>query len=137
MKSKILPIVSAITSVLLIAAFSFAFYKVGCSKGEENGYESGYNQGLYEARKEAKKDIAAEHEVGYYEGYRKGYSDHLMETIMGDDYLNSDTESQTVYISKTGNKYHRAGCQYINKNFVATTLENAILEGYTPCSKCW
>lgn len=47
-------------------------------------------------------------------------------------------ENITVYITKTGKKYHRASCQYVkNKVTVFTlSLENAKLSGYTPCSKC-
>ena len=41
-----------------------------------------------------------------------------------------------VYITKTGEKYHRDGCQYLRKSKIETTLKNAASNGYTPCSKC-
>lgn len=43
--------------------------------------------------------------------------------------------SETVYITRTGEKYHSAGCGYL-KSSIETTLEEAVSEGYTPCSKC-
>lgn len=45
--------------------------------------------------------------------------------------------SQTVYITKTGKKYHRDGCQYLRKSQIAISLDDAKAEGYTACSKCW
>lgn len=42
----------------------------------------------------------------------------------------------TVYVTKTGAKYHRDGCQYLRKSQIAISLNNATLQGYTPCSKC-
>jgi competence protein ComEC len=41
-----------------------------------------------------------------------------------------------VYITKTGKKYHRAGCQYLSKSCIPIDLEDAKDRGYTPCSKC-
>ncbi len=50
----------------------------------------------------------------------------------------SDEDNITVYITKTGKKYHRASCQYVKNKVTVFTLsiENAKLSGYTPCSKC-
>lgn len=44
--------------------------------------------------------------------------------------------SQTVYRSKTGEKYHRDGCQYLKKSKIAITVSEAQNLGLTPCSKC-
>ena len=41
-----------------------------------------------------------------------------------------------VHITKTGKKYHSAGCQYLKKSDIETTLEAAKNMGLTPCSKC-
>lgn len=41
-----------------------------------------------------------------------------------------------VYITKTGNKYHRAGCRYLSKDSIVITLEEAKKKGYTLCSVC-
>ena len=42
----------------------------------------------------------------------------------------------TVYITKTGEKYHRAGCRYLAKSCIAIGLADAKAAGYGPCSVC-
>lgn len=42
----------------------------------------------------------------------------------------------TVYITKTGAKYHRAGCRYLSKSCIPISLEEAKKRGYGPCSVC-
>jgi len=42
----------------------------------------------------------------------------------------------TVYITKTGEKYHRLGCQYLRESCIAISLAEAIRRGYTPCKVC-
>lgn len=41
-----------------------------------------------------------------------------------------------VHITKTGEKYHSAGCQYLRKSDIEVTLSEAKVRGLTPCSKC-
>lgn len=42
----------------------------------------------------------------------------------------------TVYVTKTGKKYHNDGCSSLSKSKIAVTLDDAKAQGYTPCSKC-
>lgn len=46
---------------------------------------------------------------------------------------NGDT---IVYVTRTGEKYHSYGCQYLHSSCIPITLENAVLR-YTPCSRCY
>ena len=46
------------------------------------------------------------------------------------------TIGAVVYITETGEKYHRAGCQYLSKSCIAISRSSAISQGYTPCSRC-
>jgi hypothetical protein len=48
----------------------------------------------------------------------------------------SDTKSQTVYITRTGKRYHRAGCRYLAHSSIPVTLKDAKANGYTPCKVC-
>ena len=41
-----------------------------------------------------------------------------------------------VHITKSGEKYHSAGCQYLRKSDITTTLDKALARGLEPCSKC-
>lgn len=52
--------------------------------------------------------------------------------------LTEETESKevTVYVTKTGGKYHLDGCKYLGKGKKAISLNNAKSQGYTPCSRC-
>jgi hypothetical protein len=44
--------------------------------------------------------------------------------------------AQTVYITRTGAKYHSGGCRYLSKSKISTSLDEAVQSGYTPCSVC-
>ena len=46
------------------------------------------------------------------------------------------TKEQTVYITKTGKKYHTATCRYLAKSRIPMSLKEAKLRGFTPCSVC-
>ena len=48
----------------------------------------------------------------------------------------SQNNEYTVYITKTGDKYHRAGCRYLSKSQIAISKSDAIGSGYSPCSVC-
>jgi hypothetical protein len=51
-------------------------------------------------------------------------------------YAASNSDSVTVYVTRTGSKYHRDGCRYLSKSQFAISLEDAKDQGYEPCSKC-
>lgn len=46
------------------------------------------------------------------------------------------TEAQTVYVTKTGKKYHSADCRHLSKSSFPISLSDAVNKGYTPCSVC-
>lgn len=43
---------------------------------------------------------------------------------------------QTVYVTRTGDKYHKAGCHHLRQSQIAMSLSQAQASGYTPCSIC-
>ena len=47
----------------------------------------------------------------------------------------NDENSETVYVTRTGSKYHKSGCSYLKSKY-AITKADAIEQGYTPCSRC-
>ena len=47
----------------------------------------------------------------------------------------SNISSVSVYVTKTGFKYHSYGCSYL-KSCIETTLSSAKSNGYEPCSRC-
>jgi len=42
----------------------------------------------------------------------------------------------TVYITRTGHKYHRAECRYLRRSSIPVKLSQAKAQGETPCSVC-
>lgn len=49
---------------------------------------------------------------------------------------NNSQNDPIVYITKTGSKYHKAGCRYLSQSSIPIKLSDAIAQGYTPCSVC-
>lgn len=47
----------------------------------------------------------------------------------------NDSQSDVVYRTKTGSKYHRSGCSYL-KSKIETTVSEAQSMGLGPCSRC-
>ncbi len=45
-------------------------------------------------------------------------------------------DSITVYITRTGAKYHRGNCRYLSKSKIPISLADAISRGFGPCSVC-
>lgn len=44
--------------------------------------------------------------------------------------------AQTVHVTKTGSKYHSAGCQYLSHSDFSVELMKAKQQGLTACSRC-
>ena len=47
-----------------------------------------------------------------------------------------DTKAETVYITKTGSKYHRGNCSYLKKSKITILKSKAIRSGFGACSRC-
>ena len=43
----------------------------------------------------------------------------------------------TVFVTDSGTKYHRAGCSYLRSSANEISFEEAEEQGYTPCSRCF
>jgi competence protein ComEC len=54
----------------------------------------------------------------------------------GSGTTSSSGSDPIVYITATGECYHRAGCRYLSKSKIAIHLSKAKAEGYRPCSVC-
>lgn len=99
------------------------------------GFSSGYKLGV------ADQDGSSEdkYSQGYSDGYQAASSpsgsaqSSSSKSTLPDSSL---AQTDTVYVTATGSKYHRAGCSYL-KSSRAISLADAIAAGYTPCSRCW
>lgn len=45
-------------------------------------------------------------------------------------------ESAAVYVTNSGEKYHRENCRSLRRSKIALSLEDAVKSGYAPCSIC-
>lgn len=61
----------------------------------------------------------------------KSYED----TYYDSDY-SEENNTYTVYITESGSKYHKDGCRYLWNSKIAIDINDAIAEGYEPCSVC-
>jgi hypothetical protein len=46
------------------------------------------------------------------------------------------TGEETVYITRTGNKYHLENCRTLRKTKIPVKLKDAVKAGYEPCKIC-
>jgi hypothetical protein len=47
-----------------------------------------------------------------------------------------DPKTQTVFIIRTGKKYHRDGCRYLAASKITISLQDAQARGFTACKVC-
>lgn len=48
----------------------------------------------------------------------------------------NDNNDLEVFVTKSGTKYHRKDCSYLNDSKTSLSLNEAKVSGYNPCSKC-
>lgn len=48
----------------------------------------------------------------------------------------SQNTSYTVYVTNTGDKYHKGSCSYLRSSKNAISKDAAVSQGYTACSRC-
>ncbi len=51
-------------------------------------------------------------------------------------YTVAEQKDVTVYIAKSGEKYHKAGCQYLKKSQIKTTKKEVVKNNYGACKVC-
>ena len=141
-----------------IFAFMFCFFAmfVPQTGKEEEAYNSGYQDGYNDAKdisyskgyKDGKESSSSDaYNNGYNKGYDKGYADGKEDSesasnTSGSTYsystgISDPGYSQIVYITETGSKYHNWGCQYLSQSCIKVSIEYALDQGLTACSKCW
>ncbi len=46
-------------------------------------------------------------------------------------------DEEIVYVTKSGKKYHKEGCPHLRSSKIMISLEQALMEGKEPCSRCF
>jgi micrococcal nuclease len=60
----------------------------------------------------------------------------LLIPLAGILFLSQTAEENTVYVTNSGNRYHRENCRSLRRSKIAVVLEDAVKSGYSPCSIC-
>ena len=109
----------------------------GYAEGFDRGYKAGYENGGRTGRAEAEEKRDDNKDSGSSGSYRpyssSGASGSSNSSSTSSSVSNSGT---TVYVTDTGSKYHRYGCQYLRESCHGMTLSKAKQAGYTACSRC-
>ena len=120
-----------IYSIILIIAICFTFifvYTYAVNK-KFNDYKE-YTDLQIRILKKENDSLKEENE-----NLRLKQYEHSIDSILkGQDYYD-DEEEEIVYVTDSGTKYHRSWCSYL-KSSNPITKEEAIEEGYFPCSRC-
>ena len=53
-----------------------------------------------------------------------------------DLHAQQDPAKLTVYITRTGEKYHRDGCQHLRQSRIPISLKDATARGFGACKVC-
>ena len=127
---------------LVVVAVAISAF-VGWQVGKDTGYQIGFDAG----REGLQNRVDIARDSGYQTGYKDGVKAASSKTSSDDPYniqerldnmqQASEEQSQTVYITNTGEKYHRDGCQYLRQSKIAISLYDAKNQGYKACSRCW
>ena len=114
-------------------------------ESKKAGYDSGYAEGYVAGFKEGE---ATGRETGYIQGKAEGIIAGKEEALTVDPVVTEPTRSApvqeaqpasssyTVYVTKTGTKYHTENCGYLKDSKIAKDINEAIAQGYEPCKKC-
>jgi len=57
------------------------------------------------------------------------------DVLAGQRTSQQDPQTITVYVTRTGKKYHRDGCRYLSRSKIPMSLKEAAAR-YEPCSVC-
>ena len=119
-------------SVTLAACVLAMAYSAQCARQEAEGARSsGYAEGYRAAAEEHENDYGSTQEHVYEE---PSYSDSSSNSSSSGE---TSSVSYTVYITDTGSKYHRSGCQYLSNSKIPIDINEAKAQGYTACSRCF
>ena len=50
--------------------------------------------------------------------------------------VRAEVKEDTVYVTRTGKKYHREGCVHLRQSKISISRKKAKESGYTPCKHC-
>lgn len=131
-------------SIACFILFLFCFLPSYMGDAKSAAEKDGYTKGYTASQSSLSERYNAGYDAGYDAGYTEGYSDGAssVPAVIPDRSLSSSGSasqqpaiSDVVYITKSGTKYHKAGCSYL-KSSIEISKSDAIARGYSACSRC-
>lgn len=102
------------------------------------GYDEGYAQGY--AKKEKDDQAARERYLASLQASLPTVTPSVDATVPDRSLPTAETDeepaSQTVYVTKSGTKYHLGSCSHLSKSKIEKSLSEAKAAGYEPCKTC-
>ncbi len=105
-------------------------------QGYDEGYASGYANQRQESQAARQQYVAAIQSVK-----PSSQQSHESTTVNSESQTaglseNQESSGQTVYVTKSGSKYHQSSCSHLSKSKIEKSLAEAKVAGYTPCGSC-
>lgn len=69
--------------------------------------------------------------------YTEGMNDARIHPVLKSTIRPVLKNTDIVYITENGKKYHKSFCQYVSENGIPININKAIEKGYSPCKKCF
>ena len=122
-KRKLIWIILAILSITTVAIV------IGCSEAD--------NKNVAESKAEKTKiSISRQESTKEAESDKKEIEEKVSDNDTSNSSLNNNKQSRTVYVGKTGNKYHYQNCRTLKNGAYPMSLDDALAEGRTACKVC-
>lgn len=84
-----------------------------------------------------KSEVADYKNVGWYETSSAAQAANKLATNANQNQpTSSNKQGQTVYVGKTGNKYHYQGCRTLKGGGIPISLDEALAQGRAACKVC-
>lgn len=132
------PVENTVVMTAEAATYSKTTIKAVQKKLNEEGYDCGTPDGIAgKATKVAIKKYQKEENLKVTGTINKTLLKSMgIKGTYAKNSTSSDKKKETtVYITKTGSKYHRGNCRYLKQSKIAISLEDA-KKNYEPCSVC-
>lgn len=138
----------------LVVIFCWNEHKTGLDSAYDKGYEAGIEasaaQSLVDPIDDTGTDLYEDEDGEAVHSIYDDYEDEIDEipdtppepepstqaSTPASPTAGTETQSITVYITRTGECYHRGSCYHLRQSKIATTLSQAKASGYRACSHC-
>lgn len=133
--------------VLFTSQDSFSDKAANKVDAQSEAYLADFNEKKEEILRQIAEDTEKEREkleeerTAEEQESEQNYESDAQDTCSAGELDDAETSSSasdeiTVYITDTGERYHKEGCSSLRRSKQAVTLSEAIEEGYTPCQNC-